>query len=71
MYDYEWCDYKKVEAFYNERCRKYMGLSKRFIKAKEKGDKEGVERASKAILKHRDENEKFKERAKESYFYWY
>ncbi len=69
MDKYEFYDFEKVEALKNQRARKYMDLVRRWLVAKEKGNDKAKERASKAMKKHREQDDQFKIMAREAGHY--
>jgi len=71
MDKYEFYDSEKVEALKNQRARKYMDYVRLWLAAKEKDNDKAKERASKAMKKHREQDEKFKTMTREAGHYWW
>jgi hypothetical protein len=71
MDKYDFYDHEKLQELINQRARKYMDYARRWLVAKEKGNDKAKERASKAMRKHRQEDEKFKIMAREAGHYWW
>lgn len=69
--EYQYYDYDDYEKLNAERAKKQMDLVRKWHALKEKGNVEATKKALKAIVKHREEDEKFKERSKESHYHWY
>lgn len=68
---YDYYDYDAMEKLHESRSKKYMNLFRRYYNAKEKGDEQAMKKAIKAISKHKTQDEKIKEKCRESGYYWY
>lgn len=72
MSDYiDWYDHDRVEKFHRSRAKKWLGIFKKMANAKEKGDEVALKKARQDLVKHQRQDEVYKEKAKQSYFYWY
>jgi hypothetical protein len=65
-----WHDYKSVEKLHKSRAGKGKGIAGRMVKARESGDEIALKKAYEDILKHRKQDEVYKEKAKQSCYYW-
>ena len=71
MNKYDFYDHEKAEQLRSEHCKKGTDLLKRFYNAKQNGNQKDIERARKALIKHRADGEQMKELTEEAGFYWY
>lgn len=75
MYDYEnnidWYDHDAVEKLRDSRSKKKLKIIMKMHKAKEKSDQQALDKARKEYYKHLKADEKYKQKAEETYFYWY
>jgi putative hemolysin len=71
MSKYDFYDHEKAEKLREEYSRMMMDIYRRYHAAKEKGNQLGMERAVKALRKHKAKGEQLKEWAEEAGFCWY
>lgn len=64
-------DYDTMEKLQESRNKKYMKLFRQYYDAKEKGDEPAIKKAVRAMSKHKDQDEKLKEKCSQSGYYWY
>jgi hypothetical protein len=70
-YDYfDWWDHDKVKELNDKHSKQWIQLYKKVRDAKEKGDEKALDKARQAFRKHEEKGRKYKEKAKETYYYW-
>lgn len=66
-----WYNHEEIEELRRQHSKRLLDLTRRLIEARKKENPLAVEKARKAIAKHRAKGEKMKAMAEESGFYWY
>lgn len=65
-----WHDYRSVEKLHKNRAEKWTKIAGRMVKAREIGDENALKKAYKDLIKHRKQDEVYKEKAKQSCYCW-
>ncbi|MDB2614338.1 hypothetical protein N9Y92_04200 [Chlamydiales bacterium] len=69
--DYDFYDHGSVEKLHNLRSKKKAAIYKRIAIKEKKGSLEARSKALRALVKHLDDDEIYKEKASKSGYYWY
>lgn len=65
-----WYDYRSIEQLHKNRAEKGKKIAGRMVKARESGDENALKKAYKDLIKHRKQDETYKEKAKQSCYCW-
>jgi hypothetical protein len=65
-----WNDYRSVEKLHKKRVEKGKEIVGRMITARENGNETALKKAYGDIIKHRKQDEVYKEKAKQSCYCW-
>lgn len=66
----DWYDYSAVEKFNEKRSKQWIRLFQMRRDALEKGDEKALEKGRETIRKHEKQDKIYKEKAKESGYWW-